>query len=87
LTFVCLHCLELTKKPCAGVLSCLQWDADLGAFGNFNEPYYRNFIACDFGALFKAAGFNCGTKIMASASKTLSFTKPFAASSSSSSEV
>jgi hypothetical protein len=62
----------------------MQWDATLGAFGNFNEPHYRNFIACDFGALFKAAGFDCGTKIVASASKTLSFTKPFAASSSSS---
>jgi hypothetical protein len=64
---------------------CLQWDPTLGAFGNFNEPHYRNFIACDFGALFKAAGFQCGTKVMASASKTLSFVKPCAGSSSSSS--
>ncbi|KAF6266375.1 S-adenosyl-L-methionine-dependent methyltransferase [Scenedesmus sp. NREL 46B-D3] len=55
-----------------------QWDPTLGAFGNFNEPHYKNFIACDFGALFKAAGFKCGTKIVASASKTLSFVKPHA---------
>jgi hypothetical protein len=63
----------------------LQWDPTLGAFGNFNEPHYRNFIACDFGALFKDAGLECDTKIMASASKTLSFVKPHAGSSSSSS--
>ncbi|WIA35683.1 hypothetical protein OEZ86_004089 [Tetradesmus obliquus] len=62
-----------------------QWDPTLGAFGNFNEPHYKNFIACDFGALFKAAGFECGTKVMASATKTLSFVKPLAGSSSSSS--
>lgn len=36
----------------------------------------RNYIACDFGALFRAAGFECGTKYVVSATKTLSFVKP-----------
>eukprot|EP00775_Hariotina_reticulata_P007520 gene7520-7731_t len=53
-----------------------EWDNNLGAFGNFNEPYYRNYIACDLGALFKAAGFTCDVKYLASATKTLSFHKP-----------
>lgn len=54
------------------------WDSNLGMFGNLNEPFYRNYIACDLGALFQDAGFACGTKYVASASKTLSFVKPAA---------
>jgi hypothetical protein len=77
-----VRCL-LTATDAAVLPAFLQWDPTLGAFGNFNEPHYRNFIACDFGALFKDAGFECGTKVMASASKTLSFVKPQAGSSSS----
>ncbi|KAF8057919.1 Scube3 [Scenedesmus sp. PABB004] len=56
-----------------------EWDATLGAFGNFNEPHYTNFIACDFGALFESVGFVCDTKYVSSATKTLSFVKPAAA--------
>ena len=29
-----------------------EWDATLGGFGNFNEPYYVNYIATDLGELF-----------------------------------
>jgi hypothetical protein len=47
---------------------------------SFNEPHFRNYIACDMGALFKSAGFECQGKWMASATKTLSFTKPAAGS-------
>ncbi len=36
----------------------------------------RSYISCDLGALMRDAGFACDTKFMASASKTLSFTKP-----------
>jgi hypothetical protein len=25
------------------------WDATLGNFGNFNEPYYRGYISTDLG--------------------------------------
>eukprot|EP00879_Flechtneria_rotunda_P014865 GHRR01015532.1.p1 GENE.GHRR01015532.1~~GHRR01015532.1.p1 ORF type:complete len:444 (+),score=155.17 GHRR01015532.1:980-2311(+) len=53
-----------------------QWDKTLGAFGNFNEPHYKNYIACDNGGVFEAAGFSCDSKYLASASKTLSFIKP-----------
>lgn len=49
---------------------------------SFNEPHYRNYIACDLGALFSAAGFECGSKWIASATKTLSFYKPLAPSAS-----
>lgn len=38
-------------------------------------PRCRNFIACDFGALFEDAGFQPATKYLASATKTLSFVK------------
>jgi len=53
-----------------------EWDANIGAFSALNEPYYANYIQCDLGALFADAGFVPGTKYVASASKTLSFTKP-----------
>lgn len=36
----------------------------------------RNFISCDMGGLFEAAGFTCDTKYMCSATKTCSFIKP-----------
>ncbi len=26
-----------------------EWDTTLGGFGDFNEPYYRNYIATDLG--------------------------------------
>ena len=38
----------------------------------------RNYIACDMGSLFAAAGFNCDTKYMSSSTKTWCFTKPAA---------
>ncbi|GLC55741.1 hypothetical protein PLESTB_001020700 [Pleodorina starrii] len=52
------------------------WDKTLGVFGDFNEPYYRNYISCDLGAMFEDAGFQCDTKYLCSASKTLTFRKP-----------
>ncbi|KAI8475763.1 MAG: S-adenosyl-L-methionine-dependent methyltransferase [Monoraphidium minutum] len=55
------------------------WDATLGAFGSFNEPHYRNYIACDMGGLFESAGFTPRTKYLSSATKTLTFTKRGAA--------
>lgn len=51
------------------------WDATLGAFGSFNEPHYRNYIACDLGGLFESAGFQPRTKYLSSATKVLSFVK------------
>jgi hypothetical protein len=38
--------------------------------------FCRNFISCDMGGLFEAAGFKCDTKYMCSATKTWSFIKP-----------
>ncbi|KAK9815034.1 hypothetical protein WJX73_005595 [Symbiochloris irregularis] len=58
-----------------------QWDATMGGFSNFNEPYYRSFIATDLGALFEDAGLKADMKLMASSTKVLSFTKPLPASS------
>jgi ubiquinone/menaquinone biosynthesis C-methylase UbiE len=52
------------------------WDATIGAFGSFNEPHYRNYVACDMGALFEYAGFEPVMKVTASATKTLAFVKP-----------
>ena len=40
------------------------WDATLGAFGSFNEPHYRNYIACDVGGVLQAAGFAPGEKVL-----------------------
>lgn len=45
-------------------------------FSQFNEPFWVNFVTCDFGAMFTEAGFVPGTKYLSSATKTLSFTKP-----------
>ena len=41
-----------------------------------NPSKKNSYIQCDLGALFADAGFVPGTKYVASASKTLSFTKP-----------
>ena len=53
-----------------------EWDATIGNFGNFNEPYYRSYIDEDIGSLFQDAGFTPDTKWVCSASKVLSFRKP-----------
>jgi len=52
------------------------WDATIGAFGDFNEPHYKNYVACDMGALVESAGFQPTMKVTASATKTLAFVKP-----------
>ncbi|EFJ52589.1 hypothetical protein VOLCADRAFT_103078 [Volvox carteri f. nagariensis] len=52
-----------------------EWDKNLNLFGDFNEPYYRSYTSCDLGAMFEAAGFECDTKYLCSATKTLSFRK------------
>ncbi|GIL58513.1 hypothetical protein Vafri_13460 [Volvox africanus] len=52
------------------------WDESIGAFGDFNEPYYRSYISSDLGAMFEEVGFLCDTKYLCSATKTLSFRKP-----------
>ncbi|GIL81672.1 hypothetical protein Vretifemale_10697 [Volvox reticuliferus] len=52
------------------------WDKSIGLFGDFNEPYYRNYVSCDLGAIFEEVGFMCDTKYLCSATKTLSFRKP-----------
>ena len=50
--------------------------AAVDAAGDFNEPYYRNYVSCDFGAMFSDAGFQPETKYFSGATKTLSFIKP-----------
>lgn len=52
------------------------FDKTLGQFGDFNEPYYRNYIETDIGELFCAAGMVPDTKVLASSTKVLSFRKP-----------
>ncbi|KAG2500769.1 hypothetical protein HYH03_001531 [Edaphochlamys debaryana] len=54
------------------------WDETLGLFGDFNEPFYRGYIAADLGALFASAGLEPDTKYVCSATKTLAFRKPLA---------
>lgn len=54
----------------------LSFDASLGRFGDFNEPYYRSFIAEDFGQLFMDCGLECDEKLLGSSTKVLSFRKP-----------
>ena len=51
-------------------------DATMGRFGDFNEPYYRTFIAEDLGKMFMECGLECGEKLLASSTKVLSFRKP-----------
>ncbi len=50
-------------------------DANIDAFTDFNEPNYSDYVRTDLGALFKAAGFTCFQKELASRSKVLSFIK------------
>ncbi|KAL3130821.1 hypothetical protein ABBQ38_000156 [Trebouxia sp. C0009 RCD-2024] len=52
------------------------FDASIGRFGDFNEPYYRSFIAEDFGQMFKDCGLECDEKLLGSSTKVLSFRKP-----------
>lgn len=52
------------------------FDATLANFGDFNEPYYRTYVATDLGALFEEAGLRCESKVVASSTKSLSFRKP-----------
>ena len=54
------------------------FDATLSNFGDFNEPYYREYCTTDIGALFEAAGLSCESKVVASTTKALSFRKPAA---------
>ncbi|KAI7837521.1 hypothetical protein COHA_008657 [Chlorella ohadii] len=49
---------------------------NLGNFGDFQEPFYRDYINTPLGPLFEAAGLKCGMKLVNSSSKTLSFYKP-----------
>lgn len=51
-------------------------DAGIGKFGDFNEPYYRTFIAEDFGKMFMECGLECAEKLLGSSTKVLSFRKP-----------
>jgi ubiquinone/menaquinone biosynthesis C-methylase UbiE len=53
-------------------------DAGLGAFEDFNEPYYRNYLADDLGKAFEAVGVKCDLKVVCSTTKTLSFRKEIA---------
>jgi hypothetical protein len=43
---------------------------------NNNNNNNSNYIACDVGAVFEAAGFECRTKYLASATKVWTFVKP-----------
>eukprot|EP00889_Picochlorum_renovo_P002130 jgi/Picre1/29160/NNA_004553.t1 len=53
-------------------------DATLGNFGDFNEPFYRDYIERDLGALFESVGLVCDSKALNSTTKSLSFIKPSA---------
>ena len=55
---------------------CLLFLLILESVYHLVQPYYRNYVLCDLGAMFEGAGFRPDTKIMASASKCLSFIKP-----------
>ncbi|DBB02563.1 TPA: hypothetical protein ACH3X3_011548 [Trebouxia sp. C0006] len=54
----------------------LPLDAGIGKFSDFNEPYYKTFIAEDLGKMFMDCGLECDEKLLASSSKVLSFRKP-----------
>lgn len=54
----------------------LSYDATLGRFGDFNEPYYRSYIADDIAQAFIDAGLTPDSKVLASSTKVLSFRKP-----------
>jgi ubiquinone/menaquinone biosynthesis C-methylase UbiE len=48
----------------------------LGNFGDFQEPFYRDYIKTPLGPMFEAAGLKCDMKLVGSSSKTLTFYKP-----------
>lgn len=50
-------------------------DEPLGNFGNFNEPYYTDYIQDSLASHFEKAGLKPGTKTVRSTTKSLSFTK------------
>lgn len=52
------------------------YDNSIGNFGDFQEPFYRDYINTPLGPVFEAAGLKCGMKLVGSSSKTLSFYKP-----------
>ena len=60
--------VQLGDRPC--------YDATLGGFKQFNEPYYENYLQTNLGELFQEAGLECDLKVMSSTTKTLSFKKP-----------
>lgn len=51
-------------------------DNSLSGFGDFNEPFYRNYLADDLGRVFGEAGVECDLKVVSSTTKSLSFKKP-----------
>ena len=58
-------------------------DANLGRFGDFNEPHYRDYIASELVSVFcgpagpgGGAGLEPWTKELCSSTKVLSFRKP-----------
>jgi ubiquinone/menaquinone biosynthesis C-methylase UbiE len=52
------------------------FDATLGGFGDFNEPYYRDYLGVDLGELFENEGLTPDLKVVCSTTKSLSFRKP-----------
>ncbi len=54
----------------------LPLDDGLGKFSDFNEPYYKTYIAEDLGKMFADFGLECDEKLLASSTKVLSFRKP-----------
>lgn len=54
----------------------LYMDTRLGKFSDFNEPYYKTYIAEDLGQMFADCGLQCDEKLLASSTKILSFRKP-----------
>ena len=69
-TLVINDSIQLGDRP--------QRDPYIGNFGDFNEPWYRCYTRTDLGALGKEVGLVPGTKLLGSASKCLTFTKPMA---------
>lgn len=54
----------------------LPMEEGMGTFGDFNEPYYRTYVAEDLGKMFMECGLECGEKLFGSTTKVLSFRKP-----------
>lgn len=63
--FILADSIQLGDRPAL--------DANLGRFGDFNEPYYRSYIATDLVELFGRHGFEPEHKELASSTKVLSF--------------